>query len=399
MREVVNSLPESTNPFAPGWGVPPPLLAGRDAMIHRLLAGIYAGPTRPEFHNILVGLRGIGKTVVVNRVIELGAAETRLVHLRWTAPRRLHDAVLGEAAGLRAELTSALRRRLRNVDTVALKAGATGIASGELAIGRARPTPGDDAYRELQELGGLAAQRNRVLVIVADEIHAADPADIQLLAVALQDLTVGRGLPIALLGAGLPSAERTIRSAGATFLARQELTMVRNLSEADTIDALVVPFEQAGRAVDDAAVEQLVEATGGYPYAVQLAGRAAWDAAGEGAVTERVAEAAIVGTRRQLAAQLYESAWSMIRPADQTYVIEVARLAQTTTQVPTRQIAERLGRPPASLSPTRDRLIHDVQVLETTKRGTVQFAIPGLAEWVLHRDTRPDEPRTNLPPG
>lgn len=193
-------------------------------------------------------------------------------------------------------------------------------------------------------------------------------------------------LPVALVAVGLPATRQILRSADVSpgFAERLQPLTIGNLDPAATRDALATPFFDAGRSVDDEALEVLVVATHGYPYAIQLAGHACWQAAADrDVVTVEHARAARSVMRRALDVQIFGPRWQAMSSGDRQYVYVAAQLRDDHDTVATSAIARALGRAPEHLTRNRDRLINRHHALRPGDRGEVQFAIPGFADWIL----------------
>ena len=164
-----------TNPFNAGFGVPPPYFAGRAGLLHHVLANLQDGPGRAAYLQVLLGGRGVGKTVLLNEIRDRVTEEFGWATVRWTAgPDESLAATLRDAFD---DTVRELRGRSPRVagGTVGLNLG---VARAELDIVRdqSRPTT---VVGLLRRLGRLALSVNRQVVLLVDELQAGDAASIR----------------------------------------------------------------------------------------------------------------------------------------------------------------------------------------------------------------------------
>lgn len=384
-------------PFRPGWGDDPPEFAGRAALIHEILAGIARGPAGGQTHHIITGGRGTGKTVLLARLERHVADEWQWPIVRWAGgggDDQLRE-LFNEAGPLvERQLISRVRRAMR---PDSISASVPGVASASKQVGQ---TQHDWSPRRwLEYLGELAANKRRGVLIAVDELQDVAAGDLSTLAQALQIVTKRTQLPIALIAAGLPHTRRMLRTIpGSPFLERQPEHEIGNLDAAATRDALELPIVDVGRAITDQALNHLVRVCGGYPYAIQVIGAAAWLAdTSADTITLDHARAAQHRLYQVLETQLYASRWDELSPLLQDYVRTAATLIGPQG-APTPAIAAALARTTSDLSTVRDELINRHHLLYATRTGFVAFTIPGFDQWVrdLDQDTEPFTP--TLPP-
>ena len=249
------------NPFQPGRGVAPPVIAGRDTELERaeqLLHGLLAG-RMPSRDLLFYGPRGNGKTTLLieiqRRARELGLRAERLPVTSLTAERRLIRE-LQRRAGLRG-------RRVTGAQ----------VAGFGLDV-----EPGA-ATENLDELLAHWIEADAApLVVVLDETQALVPEVARPFFEAVQAAKASAA-PFLLLAAGTPDAPRRIREA-ATFNERGFVEIpVGRLERADTVTALAEPALRYGTPMSEPATAALAGASQDYPYFIQLLGSAAWDAA------------------------------------------------------------------------------------------------------------------------
>ena len=375
------------NPFNPGFGVAPPLLTGRQEILHTVLTGLSRGPGRHEFHSVVVGPRGTGKTVLLAEIERYVTLERQSLVLRWSGTESLVQRIAEQQPSLDAQLTGATRRGLRRMEPeLSVRAAPVGIGVEARFGGREPRLLAHSVHSLLEQLARAAARRHRTIVMLADELQAALPDDLRQLGVSIQDVANVQRLPLALVGAGLPNTQQTFQQANVTFLERLKLATIGLLSDGDTRDAIEIPIVDADRRISAAALDILTRASGGYPYAIQLLGSYCWDAAGQEA--EMGARQARIAERKandDLRSGVFVTSWQRVSPADRTYLIAAAATRGIDGESRTSDIAARLGRVPSATTATRDRLINRHALLYSPVRGAVRFTLPGFADWVTRQ--------------
>jgi AAA ATPase domain len=388
------------NPYAPGAGQRPPELAGRDSELQAfdvVLERIARG--RPERSIVLTGLRGVGKTVLLNALRSAavrrgwgtGKLEARpdtslrrplaaALHLavREIAPRHRDkesvDAVLGvvKAFALREAPGGAkLRDRWQpGIDVPA----ATGRAdSGDIEI---------DLVELLADVAGLAADLGTGIGVFLDEMQDLGPDDLSALCAACHELSQ-QSLPLIVVGAGLPHLPAVL-SASKSYSERLfRYTRIDRLDRSAAEQALRTPAKEEDADFTAEALEALYGATDGYPYFVQAYGKVAWDVAPESPITADDVAVAAPRAEAELAVGFFGSRYERATPAEREYMRAMAELGRDAgdTGVPTSEVAVALGRKPQSLSPARDALMKKGLVY-SGERGQIAFTVPHFGRYL-----------------
>ena len=394
------------NPYAPGAGQRPPELAGREQEQHTfdvLLERV--GRARPERSVILTGLRGVGKTVLLNALrssaVRRGWGTGKLEirpdrSLRTPLAAALHPAIreLGAPDSESTHLLGILKAFAQADTTVGQRSGrATGRSATpwqpgiNVAAVRGRADSGDieiDLVELLVDLAGLAADTGKGVAIFMDELQDLTPVDVSALCAACHE--VGQqGLPLVVVGAGLPHLPAVL-SASKSYSERLfHYTRIGQLLRADADVALQLPAREEDAEFTDEALDAMYALTGGYPYFVQAYGKAAWDAAPRSPITAADVALAAPGADAELAVGFFGSRFERATPAEREYLRAMADVFEEAESaddaVPTAAVADVLGRPAQSLSPARDALLKKGLVY-SGQRGRIAFTVPHFGRYL-----------------
>jgi GTPase SAR1 family protein len=388
-----------TNPFAPGAGTPPPELAGRDALRDQVRVAIERTRRRlPARSVLMVGLRGVGKTVLLNAM--RSAAEASGIHtLRIEAP---------ESRSLPAMLAPQVRQallRLSRSDTAgsavkrALGAlagfvGALKLKFGDIEVGiDARPEPGladnGDLEHDLQDLleasGEAAKEANTALALFVDELQYVEEEELAALITALHRAAQG-SLPILLVGAGLPQLPGRMGRAKSYAERLFEFPTLGPLPHADARHAIHKPLLDRGVEITPAALSLIVDQTRGYAYFLQEWGKHSWDIAAASPIDTDVVAAASRAAVAALDDSFFRVRFDRLTPAEKRYLRAMAQLGPGPHR--SGDIAEELGRKVTSLGPTRNQLISKGMIW-SPQHGDTAFTVPLFDEFM--RRILPDE--------
>jgi hypothetical protein len=374
------------NPYAPGAGTPPPELAGRDALIERAAVALDRIRTRrPARSLILYGLRGVGKTVLLNR-IRLEAEARGIVSVRIETPEdRSLPALL--APSLRATLLRLSRgaaveagiekaRRALAGFVKALKFKYQDIELGlDLEAERGLADSGDldsDLTELLTSIGSAAAERGTAVVLYVDELQYVLEEQLAALIVALHSASQDQ-LPITMVAAGLPQLVGQMGRAKSYAERLFEFAPIDRLDENAAAAALTVPVHRAGVDYEAEAVAEILAQTLGYPYFLQEWGKQSWNLADGSPIEVADARRATNEALAELDASFFRVRFDRLTPAEKRYMRAMAELGAGPHR--SGDIAEVLGRKVTAVAPIRNALIAKGMAYSPA-HGDTAFTVP-----------------------
>jgi len=380
------------NPFSPGAGSPPPELAGRAPLLEqaRLTLGrVKAGRAERSF--LLVGLRGVGKTVLLNKVRELAEAlDYRAVlieaHEGKPLPGLLLPALRQILTSLdrMAQLSSKAKRALR-----VLRSFFNGLKLKyhDMEIGiDVDPEPGiadsgnleSDLTDVLIAVGEAAAERKTAVALIIDEMQYLNAKELSALIMAMHRISQ-RQLPVVLVGAGLP---QLVALAGRSKSYAERLFQfpeVGALQATDAADAVQEPVEEQGVHFTGDALEEIFRQTKGYPYFLQEWGYQAWNLAPQSPIGLDVIHQATRESIRRLDANFFRVRFDRLTPREKDYLRALADMGDTTQR--SGDIAERLHVKVQSIAPVRNGLIKKGMIYSPA-HGDTAFTVPLFSEFM-----------------
>lgn len=393
------------NPYAPGAGQRPPELAGRDeqlAAFDVVLERVARG--RPERSLVLTGLRGVGKTVLLNALRSAavrkgwgtGKLEARPDQsLRRPLSSALHQAVRelghpeqGETEHVLGVIRSFAQREA-GTDAKLRDKWSPGINA---PVVRGRADSGDveiDLVELLTDIGGLAADVGKGVAVFIDEMQDLGADDVSALCAACHELSQN-GLPVIVVGAGLPHLPAVL-SASKSYSERLfSYQRIDRLSRDAADRALVAPAAEEDAEFTPDALAAMYDATRGYPYFIQAYGRSVWDLAPRTPITGDDVAVAGPEAEAELAVGFFGSRYERATPAERDYLRAMADAAVAASDdgvedpvgsVATADVAAVLGKKPQSLSPARDSLLKK-GLIYSGERGRIAFTVPHFGRYL-----------------
>ena len=374
------------NPFAPGAGTPPPELAGRSDLrdgVRIALERVRQG--KPAKSSLLIGLRGVGKTVLLDRMrMDAEASGIATLHIEAPEERSL-PAML--APQLRLSLLRLSRHeKAKDLAQRALR-GLTGFVRGlkvkydDIEVGLDfDPEPGladnGDLEHDLQALleavGEAARAAGTALAMFVDELQYVEEAQLAALITALHRASQRR-LPIVLVGAGLPQLRGQMGRAKSYAERLFDFPEIGPLARADARLAIAKPVRDEGAHITEGALDRIFDETQGYPYFLQEWGKHAWDAADDSPVTAQDVEAGSITALAALDAGFFGVRFDRLTPAEKRYLRGMADLGPGPHR--SGDVADALDRKVTSLAPTRAQLIAKGMIWSPS-HGDTAFTVP-----------------------
>lgn len=377
------------NPYTPGAGTKPPALTGRDKELERfrvLIGRLQAD--RHEKSMLITGLRGVGKTVLLNTFSDIAteagwfgatteirqntqlsnvtARMTRRVLLEMSAIERLRDRARRALGILRAFVVRYGEAEIRiDVDAIA------GLAdSGD---------PEDDVADLLLELGRLARAGGTGVAFFMDEVQFLDQADLEALIAALHRASQ-ESLPVTVVGAGLPLLPRLVGEARSYAERLFDFRSIGSLDPAAARDALILPSRQEDVEWEEGALEVVFGYSDGYPYFLQEYGKHSWLVAEQSPISAADVERAHPTVLNELDEGFFHVRIERATEAERKYLAAAADLGDGRQR--SGAIATRLGYGSSSaISLTRESLLKKGLIYQPA-HGYVDFTVPQFAAFI-----------------
>jgi hypothetical protein len=380
------------NPFAPGAGTRPPELAGRDELRERVRIAIdRIRLGRPAKSVLMVGLRGVGKTVLLNQMCE-DALSTGIQAVRVEAPEgRSLPAMLApqlRIALLKISRTAKAKELAdRGLRALAGFAKALKVKFSDIEVGLdLDPEAGladngdleEDLPALLEAVGAAARQADTAVVLFIDELQYVPEAQLAVLISALHRCAQ-RQIPLTVVGAGLPQLRGQTGTAKSYAERLFDFPEVGPLDPDDARRAIEKPIVDEQAAIDREALDRIVLETHGYPYFLQEWGSHAWEAASQSPIT---LDDVAIGSRSALAAldaSFFRVRIDRLSPLEKRYLRAMADLGPGPHR--SGDIAERLGRKVTALAPTRNQLIAKGMIWSPA-HGDTAFTVPLFDEFM-----------------
>ncbi len=374
------------NPYSPGAGTQPPELAGRDEIIERAaiaLDRIRAGRSARSF--ILYGLRGVGKTVLLNRIrIEAEARGFSTVHIEAPENRSLPAILAPNLRSLLLRLSVKARSKdiaERGLRAVAGFARALKFKYQDIEFGVDLPSePGladsGDLEFDLKDLfeavANAAAQNQTAVVLFIDELQYIKEEQLEALITALHSASQ-KQLPITIVAAGLPQLLGQMGKAKSYSERLFEYAEIDKLPTEAATAALVRPAEDENVSFEPQAVQNILEQTQGYPYFLQEWGKHAWNTADGQAITRNDSVNATPSAIAELDAGFFRVRFDRLTPSEKQYMRAMAALGPGPHR--SGDIATKLGKKVTTVAPVRNTLIAKGMAYSPA-HGDIAFTVP-----------------------
>jgi hypothetical protein len=375
-----------TNPYAPGAGTPPPELAGRDAAIEQAAVALDRIRDRRAARSVIFyGLRGVGKTVLLNQ-IRVDAEARGIQAVRMEAPEeRSLPALLApplRAALLRLDRGEAAKAKVRRALSalagfISLKVKYQDL---ELALD-ADPERGladsGDLDNDLGDLitavGEAAAERETAIVLFLDELQYVPENELAALIMALHNATSQNQLPVTMVAAGLPQLLGRMGRAKSYSERLFEFVSIGRLDAEAATAALCVPAEKEGATFDPDAIVEILRRTDCYPYFLQEWGKHSWNVAERSPINLADAKLANQEAINELDASFFRVRFDRLTPSEKRYMRAMAEMGPGPHR--SGEVADLLHKKVTTTAPTRNALITKGMIYSPA-HGDTAFTVP-----------------------
>lgn len=379
------------NPFSPGAGTPPPALAGRESLLKQsdiLLSRIAL--RRPGKSMLLTGLRGVGKTVLLNEIERQALKKGYHTLLVET----LENTSLGELLANPIRKVFFELNRLKGTGNKVKKGlialrnfiGTIKLSYGEFGLDL-EPIPGIADSGDLESdipdlmitLAEAAQERKTQIALLIDEIQYFSEKELSALIVAIHKIQQ-KQLPFVLIGAGLPILPRLAGESKSYAERLFDFPAIGQLSEQDSWKALQNPVKKEGVAFSKEALHSIYSYTRGYPYFLQEWGYQAWNQADSSPIDLSLIAEATPAVIRSLDDNFFRVRLDRLTPSEKRFLRAMAELREENMKI--KDIALQLGVTVTALSPTRSKLVKKGMVYSPF-HGSLSFTVPLFGDFML----------------
>lgn len=381
------------NPFNPGAGVSPPELAGRAEVMEQAIIALERTKRGRHAKSLLVlGLRGVGKTVLLNEIAKQAEQRDYLNEmieardsddLRQMLTHAMRRILLTLNRGTQA--TEAVKKGLRVLrsflGTVTISTGGMDISLGvDPEVGQADSGHLETDVTDLLLATGRAAQAvQKPVALLIDELQYVSKDELAALIRAIHAVNQA-GLPLILFGAGLPQLAGQAGDAKSYAERLFDFPRLDRLAEVDAYDAIREPIEDEGATIAEDALQEIFRQSHGYPYFLQEWGYNAWNICATRQIETADVEAASRVSLRKLDESFFRVRFDRLTPGERAYMRALASLGAEPQR--TADVAATMKRKASSVAPVRDSLIKK-GMLYAPEHGLIAFTVPLFDEFML----------------
>ncbi|MCX9157271.1 ATP-binding protein [Niveibacterium sp. 24ML] len=381
------------NPFSPGAGAPPPELVGRDPLLEEariLLGRIKQG--RPEKSLLLTGLRGVGKTVLLNEIERLArSAGYQTILLEAHEEKPLGELIYPALRSLLYELdrlAGAGDKVKRGLAVLRAFIGSIKFTVGDAALGldiepaKGTADSGDieiDLPNLFQAIAEAAQERQTAVAILIDEIQYLSQRELGAIIMAMHRMQQ-KQLPLVLLAAGLPVLPGMAGESKSYAERLFNFPDIGALSEADAAKALRDPAANMGVEFQSNALQEVFRLTHGYPYFVQEWGYQAWNQAAASPITLDLVQRTTPAVIARLDKNFFRVRFDRLTPSERNFLRAMAHLGPGSHR--TSDIAATLGTSVSGIGPVRAKLIKKGMIYSPA-HGDMAFTVPLFDEFMV----------------
>jgi hypothetical protein len=382
-----------TNPFSPGAGAPPPELVGRDPILEqaRILLG-RVKQRRPEKSLLLTGLRGVGKTVLLNEIERMAKMDGyHSVLLEAHEQKPLGELIYPSLRGLLYELdriAGAGNKVRRGLAVLSSFIGSIKLTVGDVALGldiEAAKGTADSGDLEIDlpnlfiAIAEAAEERQTAVAILIDEIQYLSQKELGAIIMAMHKIQQ-KQLPLVLVAAGLPILPGMAGESKSYAERLFNFPNIGALSEHDAAKALREPARQSGVEFNDDALREVYRLTRGYPYFIQEWGYQSWNTADTSPITVQIVVKSSETVTRRLDSNFFRVRFDRLTPSEKNFLRAMAHLGPGNQR--TGDIAAALGVQVKGIGPVRSKLIKKGMIYSPA-HGDMAFTVPLFDEFMV----------------
>jgi hypothetical protein len=375
------------NPFAPGAGTPPPELAGREVILQQAVNAIQRTQKgKAAKSQILLGLRGVGKTVLLNRINQLAEEFGNQTVIFEAVPNHSLPEILSQQL---LRLLLKLDRRKKTGKDIQQAFGLLRefasmfkVRIGEFEVGLSPTKLTGDLNTDLGDLlvsvAEAAKARNTIVVILIDEVQYLDNKDLAALILGLHIISQ-KELPLLLFGAGLPQLAKLAGEAKSYAERLFDYTTIDKLDEESAWQAIEEPVLRENISFEPDAIRQIIQETEGYPYFLQVWGSHVWEVAKTSPI--KISDVNVASSRAIFALDsgFFRIRYERLTERQQEYaraMVCVGHLPATSTEV-----AKIMGIGVRQAAPLRDEIIKKGMAF-SPERGLITFSVPKFEDFI-----------------
>ena len=381
------------NPFAPGAGSPPPELVGRDPILDqaRVLLG-RVKQKKSEKSMLLTGLRGVGKTVLLNEIERMAKQEDyRTIQVEAHENKPLGPLIAPYLRTVLYELDRVAGvgdKVKRGLAVLRSFIGALKIEVGDATFGldidpeKGAADSGDleiDLPNLFVAVAEAAEERKIAVAVLIDEVQYFNQKELGALIMAMHKVQQ-RQLPLVLLGAGLPILPGLAGESKSYAERLFSFPDVGALSEEDAAKALREPAQATGVVFEAPALSEVFRLTKGYPYFLQEWGYQSWNLAPASPITLPIVQGATTRVIPRLDQNFFRVRFDRLTPSEKNFLRAIAHLGSGPQR--TGDIADALGAKISSLGPVRAKLIKKGMIYSPA-HGDMAFTVPLFDEFMI----------------
>jgi hypothetical protein len=366
------------NPYAPGAGTPPPALVGRDAIIESAdIALQRLRAARTSQHQLITGLRGVGKTVLLGKLAALAQhVGYRVIRVEAVGGDDTLRSLLRQARRILEDLdrSQKVTRALRSIESVAITLAGTGVT-----IERTAATPDREALADVvTDLATAAADHDLGVLLAIDEAQMVAGDDLRRLLAGVHRCGQD-GLALACVLAGLPNLVGDVAKA-ATYAERMfTVADLGPLSPDQVARAITEPAAEIGVEWSPAATEAIIDHSDGFPFFVQTWAYHTWNTAHDEPISADDVDRARPHADHALDSSFFAARIARIPSSEVAYVQGLASLGPGPHR--SGEVAQAMGMQTSQVAAFRERLIGE-GVIYAPRYGWIEFAIPHFDDFV-----------------